>query len=58
MVTIEIGGYDVARVFVDTGSSADIMLQDCFAKMGLNIELKPVETALYGFTGGPIQPLG
>lgn len=58
VVTTKIGRYDVARIFVDTGSFVDIMLQECFVKTSLNVELKPVETALYGFTGGAIQPLG
>lgn len=51
VITTEIGEYDVARVFVDTKSSFDIMVQDYFANMNLNVELKPVEMTLYGFMG-------
>lgn len=58
MVTLEISGYDATRVFIDTGSSVDIMLHNYLDKMILNEALQPIDTTLYGFAGGVIQPLG
>ncbi|KAL8519988.1 hypothetical protein ACS0TY_010792 [Phlomoides rotata] len=57
-ITTDITNYDVAQIFVDTGSSVDIMFLECFKKMDLNMKLEPVDTTIYGFSGGAIQPLG
>ncbi|XP_065039398.1 uncharacterized protein LOC135673926 [Musa acuminata AAA Group] len=44
---------------VDTGSSADILYFDAFQKLGLAREnLSPMCSALTGFTGDSISPLG
>lgn len=48
----------MARVFVDMGSSVDIISLDCFTRMGLGGEFRPARGTIYGFTGGSIQPLG
>ncbi|CAA0811123.1 Unknown protein, partial [Striga hermonthica] len=60
VITTEIAGFDVKRVFIDTGSSVDVMFYDCFAQINkhLNLELKPVATALYGFNGAEVMPMG
>ncbi|CAA0806509.1 Unknown protein, partial [Striga hermonthica] len=60
VITAEEAGFDVKRVFFDTGSSVDVMFYDCFAQINkhLNLELKPVATALYGFNGGEVMPMG
>ncbi|CAA0810051.1 Unknown protein, partial [Striga hermonthica] len=60
VITAEIAGFDVKRVFIDTGSSVDVMFYDCFVQINeeLNMELKPVTTALYGFNGGEVMPMG
>ncbi|CAA0824202.1 Unknown protein, partial [Striga hermonthica] len=60
VITAEVAGFDVKRVFIDTGSSVDVMFYDCFAQINkhLNLELKPVATALYGFNGGEVMPMG
>ncbi|CAA0843039.1 Unknown protein, partial [Striga hermonthica] len=60
VITAEVAGFDVKRVFIDTGSSVDIMFYDCFVQINLelNVELKPVATALYGFNGGEVMPMG
>ncbi|CAA0833859.1 Unknown protein, partial [Striga hermonthica] len=60
VITAEVAGFDVKRVFTDTGSSVDVMFYDCFAQINkhLNLELKPVATALYGFNGGEMMPMG
>ncbi|CAA0837942.1 Unknown protein, partial [Striga hermonthica] len=48
------------EVFIDTGSSVDVMFYDCFVQINreLNVELKLVATALYGFNGGEVVPMG
>ncbi|KAL8478734.1 hypothetical protein ACS0TY_030568 [Phlomoides rotata] len=57
-ITTDIEGFDVARIFVDTESSCDIIFLECFKKMDLNVKLKLVEITLYGFAIGSTQPLG
>lgn len=37
------------RVFVDMGSSVDIMFIDSFKKMNSTMDIKPVGTSLFGF---------
>jgi hypothetical protein len=52
-------GYDVKRLFVDQGSSADIMFWDLFQKLGLlEKDLIPHKGNLIGFTGDTISPKG
>ncbi|CAA0834111.1 Unknown protein, partial [Striga hermonthica] len=60
VITAEVAGFDVKRVFIDTGSSVDMMFYDCFVQINkeLNMELKPVTTALYGFNGGEVVLMG
>ncbi|CAA0821473.1 Unknown protein, partial [Striga hermonthica] len=60
VITTEVAGFDVKRVFIDTGSSVDIMFYDFFSQINkhINLELKPVATALYGFDGGEVMPMG
>ncbi|CAA0834996.1 Unknown protein, partial [Striga hermonthica] len=56
VITAEVAGFYVKRVFIDTESSVDVMFYDCF--MQINKELKPVTTALYGFNGEEVMPMG
>ncbi|CAA0840194.1 Unknown protein, partial [Striga hermonthica] len=60
VITAEVAGFDVKRVFIDTGCSVDVMFYDCFVQINkeLNMELKPVTTALYGFNGVEVVPMG
>ncbi|XP_073119578.1 uncharacterized protein [Henckelia pumila] len=59
LVTLTIANYDVARIFVDTGSSVNIIFKETLDKMKLEgFELDPITTELYGFTGHALQPLG
>ncbi|XP_073139066.1 uncharacterized protein [Henckelia pumila] len=59
LVTFTIANYDVARIFVDTGSSVNIIFKETLDQMKLEgFELDPITTALYEFTGHALQPLG
>ncbi|XP_042465655.1 uncharacterized protein LOC122048116 [Zingiber officinale] len=49
----------VARVFVDTRSSVNVLFKNAFKGMQINSsELQPVATSLYGFTGNEVRPMG
>ncbi|XP_073129091.1 uncharacterized protein [Henckelia pumila] len=51
--------YDIRRVFVDSGSSVNVIFQDAFEQMELRgCEINPVKTSLYGFAGHTIRPKG
>jgi hypothetical protein len=59
VVTLLIGNFNIHRVLVDNGSSADILFLPAFKKM--EIEQKrvvPAPTPLVGFTGEKVLPVG
>ncbi|XP_073120804.1 uncharacterized protein [Henckelia pumila] len=59
LVTLTIANYDVARIFVDTGSSVNIIFKETLDQMKLEgFELDPITMELYGFMGHALQPLG
>ncbi|CAA0824985.1 Unknown protein, partial [Striga hermonthica] len=58
MITAQISGYEVQRIFVDTGSSVNVIFFDCLKRMELDIELSPLHTSLFGFNGSEVAPLG
>ena len=50
---------EVKRVFVDQGSSADILFQDAFDKLELNYaDLQMHKEELIGFSGEEVHPQG
>jgi hypothetical protein len=61
-LTIEIhtGGHDIRRMYIDGGASADILYEHCFKRLKPEIQnqLIPATTALTGFTGEKIWPMG
>lgn len=57
VIIVTVADYDLARIFMDICSSSDIFFLDCFKKICLDTKLLPMETTLYGFTGGLVQPL-
>ncbi|CAA0811883.1 Unknown protein, partial [Striga hermonthica] len=58
MITAQVSGYEVQRIFVDTGSSVNVIFYDCLKWMDLDIELTPLHTSLFGFNGSEVAPLG
>ncbi|XP_064987579.1 uncharacterized protein LOC135626300 [Musa acuminata AAA Group] len=59
VITTRIANAQVRRIMIDTGSSADVLYLDAFQKLGLAKEsLKPICSALTGFTGDSISPVG
>ncbi|XP_075662983.1 uncharacterized protein LOC142632475 [Castanea sativa] len=59
VVTIQVGDYNIHRVLVDNGSSADILYYPAFQQMGIGRErLVPTNAPLVGFGGARILPLG
>ena len=59
VVSLQIGDYNMHRVLVDNGSSADILYYLAFQQMRIDRErLTPTNTPLMGFGGTKVFPLG
>ncbi|XP_074556557.1 uncharacterized protein LOC141812464 [Curcuma longa] len=59
VIRATIANYDVARIFVDTGSSVNVLYKDAFDRMQIDQEeLQPMATSLFRFSGHEVQPLG
>ncbi|XP_064963274.1 uncharacterized protein LOC135611567 [Musa acuminata AAA Group] len=59
VIMARIANAQVRRIMIDTGSSADMLYLDAFLKLGLTKEsLKPICSALTGFTSDSVSPLG
>ncbi|XP_050256164.1 uncharacterized protein LOC126701820 [Quercus robur] len=59
MVSLQIGDYNMHRVLVDNGSSADILYYPAFQQMRIDRErLTPTNAPLVGFRGMKVFPLG
>ncbi|KAL0440213.1 UNVERIFIED_CONTAM: hypothetical protein Slati_2504300 [Sesamum latifolium] len=59
VITAILAGYDVGRIFIDSGSSADILFGEAYDQMQLgDISLEKVNTSLYGFAGEVVHPRG
>ena len=59
VVSIRIEDYNMHRVLVDNGSSADILYYPAFQQMGIDRErLIPTKAPLVGFGGIRVLPLG
>jgi len=56
VVTLQIFNWDVKKVLIDLGSSADILYYDAFEKIGLDPEqLQPFKGTLAGFTARAVS---
>ncbi|KAL0406476.1 UNVERIFIED_CONTAM: hypothetical protein Slati_3961500 [Sesamum latifolium] len=59
VITALLANYEVSRIFIDSGSSGDILFGETYDQMQLgDIPLEKVNTSLYGFTGEVIHPRG
>ncbi|XP_057426041.1 uncharacterized protein LOC130719429 [Lotus japonicus] len=59
VVTIRVNNYKTKKVFLDQGSSADIIYGDAFDCLGLKeSDLKPYSGTLVGFTGDRVNVRG
>ncbi|GKV23708.1 hypothetical protein SLEP1_g33407 [Rubroshorea leprosula] len=59
VAAVHIGNHNVNKVFIDTGSSPDILYWSCFQKMQLNPNsLQKYEGPIYGFDNQPVQVEG
>ena len=59
VVSVRVGAYNVHRILVDNGSSADILYSPAFQQIGINrAQLTPTNAPLVGFGGTRVLPLG
>ncbi|GKD63304.1 reverse transcriptase domain-containing protein, partial [Tanacetum coccineum] len=60
IVEAEVEGYLVRRVYVDEGSSVEVMFEHCFENLNPRIKagLRETQTDLVGFAGEVSKPLG
>ncbi|GKU90472.1 hypothetical protein SLEP1_g4462 [Rubroshorea leprosula] len=59
VATVHIGNHNVNKVFINTGSSPDILYWSCFQKMQLNpSSLQKYEGPIYGFNNQPVPVEG
>ncbi|GKB43537.1 reverse transcriptase domain-containing protein [Tanacetum coccineum] len=60
VIEAEIGGHAVHRMYVDGGSSMEVLFEHCFNRLRPEIksQMVPAITSLTGFSGETIWPLG
>ncbi|XP_073017906.1 uncharacterized protein [Primulina eburnea] len=59
VIQARVANYDILRVFVDSGSSVNVIFKDAFEQMDLQgYHLETVEAALFGFAGHVVYPEG
>ncbi|KAL0361145.1 UNVERIFIED_CONTAM: hypothetical protein Sradi_3799000 [Sesamum radiatum] len=59
VITALLANYEIERVFIDSGSLADILFGEAYDQMQLgDIPLETVEASLYGFSGEVVYPRG
>ncbi|KAL0290207.1 UNVERIFIED_CONTAM: hypothetical protein Sradi_7054500 [Sesamum radiatum] len=59
VITAVLTNYEVGRIFIDSGSSADILFGEAYDQMQLgDVSLEKVNTSLYGFAGEVVYPRG
>ncbi|KAL0445092.1 UNVERIFIED_CONTAM: hypothetical protein Slati_2231900 [Sesamum latifolium] len=59
VITAILANYEVGRIFIDSGSSADILFREAYDQMQLgDVSLEKVNTSLYGFAREVVHPRG
>nr|GEV95661.1 hypothetical protein [Tanacetum cinerariifolium] len=60
VIEAEIGGHMIHRMYVDGGSSMEILYEHCFNRLRPKVknQMVPATTSLTGFSGETIWPLG
>lgn len=58
VITAMVANCDIARILVDTGSSADVIYLDCFRQLNLSLEVRPVDPCLVRFFWRNFASLG
>ncbi|KAL0439441.1 UNVERIFIED_CONTAM: hypothetical protein Slati_2427100 [Sesamum latifolium] len=59
VISATIANYIVQRIFMDSGSSVDILFLKVYQQMELgDVPLEPIDTSLYGFAGEVVHFLG
>ncbi|KAK3018771.1 hypothetical protein RJ639_003318 [Escallonia herrerae] len=59
VITVRAGNFDIKRVLIDNGSSAEILFYDAFKKMNIPTDrLRKMDTPLYGFSNHPVVAEG
>ncbi|XP_022883875.1 uncharacterized protein LOC111400717 [Olea europaea var. sylvestris] len=57
VISAIIANFEVKRILIDNGSTANVLSHEAFDQMGISTEqLKPIKTPLQGFGGGVITP--
>nr|GEY19321.1 hypothetical protein [Tanacetum cinerariifolium] len=60
VIEAEMGGHVIHRMYIDGGSSMEILYEHCFNRLRpeINSQMVPATTSLTGFSGESIWPLG
>ncbi|KAL0303059.1 UNVERIFIED_CONTAM: hypothetical protein Sradi_6174000 [Sesamum radiatum] len=59
VITAMLANYEVEHIFIDSGSSADILFGEAYDQMQLgDVSLEKVNTSLYGLAGEVVHPRG
>ncbi|KAL0433991.1 UNVERIFIED_CONTAM: hypothetical protein Slati_2733400 [Sesamum latifolium] len=59
VITAVLANYEVERIFIDSGSSTDILFGEAYDQMQLgDVSLEKVNTSLYRFAGEVVHPRG
>ncbi|XP_073061799.1 uncharacterized protein [Primulina eburnea] len=59
VIQARVANYDVLRIFVDNGSSVNVIFKEALVQMDLHeYQLEAVETALFGFASHAVYPEG
>ncbi|XP_057786779.1 uncharacterized protein LOC131004172 [Salvia miltiorrhiza] len=56
--TADIASCVIHRVFVDSGSAVNILYLECLRKMGIEANVEPTNSPLFGFGGEIVMPIG